>query len=327
MLKGRGVKVVGWIISVALIVYAVFYVDWGDVLDVFKTVNLWFLPLLFLVYIFDFYLRAFRWKLLLYPVKKTASLQKLFYSYNIAYFSNIFIPARAGELFRVFITGREEAISKRTILGTLILERVLDVFGMGALIAFVVFFFKVGAIQGVASKLLFWPVVLIGAVACAVVSAFFIHKFFIGRKRTGALGKIAEFLEPVYCGFSSTGRAPLLLCVVGLSVFMWVFNSFILYLYMLSLSFGSKFSDSVIVLAFQLAGEFIPSAPSSIGTFHASTVIGGKFIGLSADQGLALGILNHAYDLVIRIVFGLISIHLLNFNFRKGLNDLQNDIG
>lgn len=326
MLNSKSVKVLGWVISAALVIYAVFYVNWRDVISILKTVNSWFFPLLLVIYLFDFYLRAFRWKLLLYPVRKTASLQKLFYSYNVAYFSNIFMPARTGELFRVFITGKKEQISKRTVLGTLILERILDIFGMGILIAFVVFFFKIRSFQGnTRATFLFWVAVLLGVVFCATACALLIHRFFLKKKRPGRIGKIAEFLEPVYHGFYSARQVPLLLCIIGLSIFMWVFNSFILYMYMLALSLGSKFSDSVIVLAFQLIGEFIPSAPSSIGTFHASTVIGGKFIGLTADQGLVLGILNHAYDLVIRVIFGLISIQLLNFNFRKGLQDLQRD--
>lgn len=326
MLNNKGVKVLGWVISAALVIYAVFYVNWRDVISILKTVNPWFFPLLFVIYLFDFYLRAFRWKLLLYPVRKTASLQKLFYSYNIAYFSNIFMPARTGELFRVFITGKEEQISKRTVLGTLILERILDIFGIGVLITFVIFFFKIRALQGGAREtLLFWTTILLGVVFCATACALLVHQFVLKSKRPGRLRRIAEFLEPVYQGFSSARQVPLLLCIVCLSVFMWVFNSFILYMYMLALSFGSKFSDSIIVLAFQLIGEFIPSAPSSIGTFHASTVIGSKFIGLTANQGLVLGILNHTYDLVIRIIFGLISIQLLNFNFKKGLQGLQRD--
>ncbi len=326
MLNNKGVIVLGWVISAALVIYAVFYVNWRDVFSILKAVNPWFFPLLIVIYLFDFYLRAFRWKLLLYPVSKTASLQKLFYSYNIAYFSNIFMPARAGELFRVFITGKEEQISKRTVLGTLILERILDIFGMGVLIALVMFFFNIRTPQGdTRTTLLFGAAMLIGVVLCATACALFIYRFIIRSKRSGKIGKIAEFLEPIYRGFSSTRQVPLLLCIIGLSIFMWIFNSFILYMYMLALSYGPKFSDSIIVLAFQLVGEFIPSAPSSIGTFHASTVIGGKFIGLTADQGLVLGILNHIYDLAIRVIFGLMSIHLMNFNFKKGLKDFRRD--
>ena len=130
-------------------------------------------------------------------------------------------------------------------------------------------------------------------------------------------------LEPIYHGFSSVRDFLLLFYLIVLSIFMWILNATILYLYMCSLSFGTYFIDSIIVLTSQLFGEFVPAAPASVGTFHAATVIGSKFVGLTADQGLVLGILNHLFENVVKVIFGLISIQLLNFKFRKVLQDIS----
>lgn len=322
-MKIRYIKISGWIISLALIIFAIFYFDWGKTLNVLKVVNAWFFLYLFFIYIIDYVLRAFRWKLLIYPIKRTTSLRKLFYSYNISQFANVFLPAKTGELFRVLITSKEEKISKRTILGTLFLERSFDIFGMGVLILVVVFFSKIKTLdKNVLSNLLFFASIFFVFFSFMVLSILLIKRLSFIKKKSLKLKKIIEFLEPFYHGFSSIRQFSLLLSVMILSIFMWGLNAFILYLYTLSLSLGISFFDSIVILLFQLLGELIPSAPSSVGTFHASTVIGGNFVGLTKDQGIALGLLNHSYDIFVRLIFGFVSIQLSSFAFKKGLKSI-----
>ena len=305
---------------------AIFYFDWRQVWIAIKNVNPWFLPLFFVIYVFDFYIRAYRWKLILFPVKSDVSFIKLFYSYNIAYFANVFLPARLGELLRVIITGREESISKRTILGTLFVERVFDIFGMGLLI-FLTFLFLHRDVLDYTTRdtMIMWSFIFIAIFAFVVISVLYIKHFDSFTVKVPKLRKAVDMVTPFYKGLLSLKRLQILFFLSILSFLMWVFNAFILYVYILALSFDNTFLDSVIVLLFQLIGEFIPSAPSSIGTFHASTVLGGKFIGLSPDQGLVLGILNHTVDLIIRFSIGLVSISLLRFNFFNELKKLKNE--
>lgn len=172
-------------------------------------------------------------------------------------------------------------------------------------------------------NLFFWGGIFI-AIPFLIMTALLLYKYLASSyKPTGSLKKWIDRIEPVFHGFSSTYSPPLLLGLIGLSLFMWVLNAFILYLYMQSLAFDTPFSAAVIVLLFQLLGEFIPSAPSSIGTFHASTVIGCKIINLAVDKGLALGFLNHFYDVIIKCIFGCLSIPFLNLDFKNQLSEIK----
>lgn len=323
----RNLKIFGWTVSLALIVFALFYFDWGKVYRAIEGVNLWFLPLLFFVYMFDFTLRTFRWKLLLSPIKSEVSFPKLFHSYNISCFANVFLPVRIGEFFRVLITGKEENISKRTILGTIFLERILDILGIGIVVILTILTIAFTKISTLDTNILFifcfWAFIFIAGFLLSVIFVLIIKRFSFIKQKSKRIDKIIEILEPVYHGFSSVRDFLLLFYLVILSIFMWILNAIILYIYMYSLSFDTGFFDSIIVLVFQLFGEFVPAAPSSVGTFHASTVIGSKVVGLTADQGLVLGVLNHFIENVVKIIFGLFSIQLLNFKFRKILQDIS----
>ena len=323
-MKEKSINILGYVISVSLIIFSVFYFDWDQVIKVITGVNPWFFPFLFLVYFIDFMLRAYRWKLLLYPIKKNPSFSKLFYSYNLSSFANVFLPARLGEFFRIYVTGQEEKIYKRTILGTLFLERILDVLGIGVLIVFTILFTKISTAENdILSTLRFWALIFISVFFISLLFVILIKRFAFLKNKVGKLEKITEMLEPIYQGFSSVEQISLLCYLVVLSIFMWMLNATILYLYMIALSFETGFTDSVIVLTFQLLGEFIPSAPSSIGTFHASTVIGATFVDLTKDQGLVLAIFNHFYEIIVKVVFGIIAIQALNFNFKKELKKFK----
>ncbi len=235
------------------------------------------------------------------------------------------MPARSGELFRVLLINKEFNISKRTLLGTLLFERTLDVLAMGGVIMGVLYASKesLSSNGNPLKNLFFWGVLFI-AIPFLIMTSLLLYKYLTSSyKPTGSVKRWIDRIEPVFHGFSSTYSPLHLLGLIGLSLFMWVLNAFILYLYMQSLSFHVPFSAAVIVLLFQLLGEFIPSAPSSFGTFHASTLIGCKIIRLSEVLGLSLGFLNHFYDVIIKCIFGMLSIPFLNLDFKNQLLEIK----
>lgn len=317
-------KVVGVGISILLALFAFYYFDWASILQILKGIKPEFLFYLLVIYTFDYYVRAFRWKLLCSPLKKSISLQKLFYSYNIASFSCVFLPLRGGEWFRIWITGREENIQKRALLGTLILEKTLDMLGMGILLIIACSVAKKGIAEsdrGLSTLRLF-GILFILVFLFTILVVFILKPIFL-RGKMERFPKIKEFFDRLLDGYSSINQFSLLIPLILLSIGMWFLNAFILQLYIASLSFGTTFFESAKVLLFQGVGELIPSAPSSIGTLHASTVMGCKFIGLTAAQGLSVGILNHAVDVIVRILFGVLSLQILRVDFIAALKNIK----
>lgn len=84
----------------------------------------WLLPAL-LVYLTGYWLRAVRWKYLMYAVKPL-TWQALFPPLIIGFMVNNVLPARAGEFVRAYLVGKRENVSKSAVFSTVVMQRVYD---------------------------------------------------------------------------------------------------------------------------------------------------------------------------------------------------------
>jgi uncharacterized protein (TIRG00374 family) len=71
--------------------------------------------------------RAMRWKILIEPMGYFPSTTNTFYATMCGYFANTFVP-RAGEILRCTLLGRYEKIPVTKLIGTILVERVFDLF-------------------------------------------------------------------------------------------------------------------------------------------------------------------------------------------------------
>ncbi|MEO9023225.1 MAG: lysylphosphatidylglycerol synthase transmembrane domain-containing protein [Ginsengibacter sp.] len=81
----------------------------------------------FIVTILGHISRAIRWKILIEPMGYRPSVSNTFYATMCGYLANTFLP-RAGEVLRCTLLGRYEKIPVTKLFGTILLERVFDLF-------------------------------------------------------------------------------------------------------------------------------------------------------------------------------------------------------
>jgi uncharacterized protein (TIRG00374 family) len=81
----------------------------------------------FIITILGHVSRAVRWKILIEPMGYNPSTTNTFYATMCGYLGNTFLP-RAGEILRCTLLGRYEKIPVTKLLGTILVERVLDLF-------------------------------------------------------------------------------------------------------------------------------------------------------------------------------------------------------
>ena len=74
----------------------------------------------------DLACRTVRWQVLLAPIRRVAFLPTLGYLL-VGYLGNNLLPARLGELVRSHYVGDREGFSRAKALGTIVVERVVDV--------------------------------------------------------------------------------------------------------------------------------------------------------------------------------------------------------
>ena len=83
--------------------------------------------------IFSVLVRAYRWKLILKPFENFR-INPLFGSTMLGYFGNSVLPFRIGEVLRGYSLSRVSPLSFSVTMGTIILERILDMLGLILLI-------------------------------------------------------------------------------------------------------------------------------------------------------------------------------------------------
>jgi uncharacterized protein (TIRG00374 family) len=85
----------------------------------------WIIVPVFIMLVMSHYIRALRWKLLIEPLGYNPSNWHCFFAVMIGYLTNQGVP-RLGEVLKCTILGRNEKIPPEKLIGTIILERIID---------------------------------------------------------------------------------------------------------------------------------------------------------------------------------------------------------
>src|SRR5438034_590435 len=79
--------------------------------------------------ILTFVLRGIRWRLCFEP-EDPVNFRQASVAYGLGVLSAQFIPARLGDLVRAYVVGQVSPVSKSKALGTLVVERLSDLFAV-----------------------------------------------------------------------------------------------------------------------------------------------------------------------------------------------------
>ena len=184
---------------------------------------------------------------------------------TIGYAVNNVLPARAGDAVRVLLMAPRAAASKRTVLGTIVAERLLDVAVI--LVLFLVVGYAILGEVGAGSVewIVLATVLMIAVAAVAIV---------IVRRNQ----RMHDFIAPM---LSSTAR--LLsrhgVLLVGMTFLIWLIEACAWIAVGRSVSFEMSFLEGLYLVALASVFALIPSGPGYAGTQDAATVIGIKAIG------------------------------------------------
>jgi glycosyltransferase 2 family protein len=184
---------------------------------------------------------------------------------TIGYAVNNVLPARAGDVARVVLMAPRADASKRTVLGTIVAERLLDV-GVILVIFLVVGYAILGHVgTGSVEWIVLATVLVLAAGAAAIV---------VMRRNQ----RIHDFIAPM---LSSTMR---LLSrhgalLVAMTFVVWIIETCAWIQVGASVGFGMSFLEGLYLVALASVFALIPSGPGYAGTQDAATVIGIKAIG------------------------------------------------
>jgi uncharacterized protein (TIRG00374 family) len=216
--------------------------------------------------------QAVRWKLLLTPFGKVR-LGSAIRSVYAALFANLVLPLRPGEFLRSYLLSNSEEISLGLVLGSVGVERLVDlVIATAALGVSSLFVDLPRRFQRVAYILGIVTLVLLAAV---VVVIFYLETKLgenpdLGKDRQGVAGRFLSALSALH----AMSTAPSFYTAVLASLLMPFCQVMALWAMMRSYSLPLSFSAAVVVLLIINLGVSLPNAPANLGSYQFFCVLG-----------------------------------------------------
>jgi len=249
---------------------------------------------------------ALRWQLLLdFELGMMAS----FTASIIGLGGNMLLPARGGDLLRVYYSGQRAEIPYAGVFSRLVVEKFVDFLTI----------FLVGLLAAVLNRTLFSNgyILYFSAVGLAGALLVAIGLRFSSKQLSAVAGRVLRLLKLTSVAEKGVERV-LLDLARGLSVsavalpslltlLMWVLlYSWAYILVGRIVGISLSYDESLVVLFAGSLGLMIPAAPSGVGTYHASVVSAFILLGRSSSEGIVLATAIHFLFLVIYAVPALV---------------------
>ena len=317
-------KILALIITLALLVLVFYKIDWNELVKTFKDFDCKNLVLIVPFYLLTLYLRGVRWKALLLNNSKYSSLH-LGEVFTVGSMLNIFLPARAGDVYRAYYLGEVKGEKKMKVFGSIILERTLDGISVFLLLLLAV--------------LLYCKQAWILHLAYGIGALFFGSLiFFYVVFKFNKIDEICSFLKKLTSGFNEKLLSAsqkfidnicshtksfmegfevldnplcwIIACVTSLIV--WGIEAYVAYLIVDSFSLGLGFAAGLFVLSLISFSTMIPSTSVFLGPYQVAYIMALGIFGIEKSTALAVSTVHQGLLMIMLTIAG--GFFLLKFN-------------
>ena len=262
--------------------------------------------------------RTIRWNLMIEPLGRKPRMLNTFLAVMVGYLMNLALP-RMGEISRCGVLARYEKISFSKLIGTVVLERLIDVLMLLILLVIVVltqfgqvleFLNNNPEVNEKFQKVIFSPLLIGGLFLILIVLWISRHRIRKSLLVQKVMGFVSQFGE----GFRSIGKMKKKGAFIFHSIFIWVLYYLMLYCVFFSFGFTSHLTPLAGLTVFVL-GSFGMVAPvqGGIGAWHFMVIEGLALYGVDRADGKIFALLAHGSTTVMLIVLGLIGLLALPF--------------
>jgi uncharacterized protein (TIRG00374 family) len=274
--------------------------------------------------------RARRWELLINPLGHKPSFLNTFYALMIGYIANLALP-RIGEISRCVALGKKEKIPVDQLIGTVVIERTIDLISLLIIMIILIFTSSDKIVQFLSESIfkpveqevskifgftwVLWLVLLI----VAVVSFVLLLKYKKKLRKIRFFSKMFDVVRGIINGLKTITGLQRKWEFIFHTVFIWINYALMTWVVVFALESTSHitFPQSIFLL---VIGGLAMSAPvqGGLGVFHYTISRGLIIMGVSMEDGLVYALLTHESQLVFVAIVGAISFFLL---FRKDKED------
>jgi glycosyltransferase 2 family protein len=228
----------------------------------------------FALYALATVVRAERWHKILAESQIDAARVDCYGLTTVGYMGNNVLPARAGEALRVFLLDAKTGAGKRKILGTIVVERLLDLVVLVVIFVGTVYLVLEGDVVPTDEPLLIAAIgFAVAALAGAVLWA--IH-------RRGGLQRVREIVSPLAHAPRALINRQGLVLLIG-TFALWAIEAAVYLSVARAIDLDISTSGALYLVALTNFVAALPAAPGSIGTFDAAVAFGAKALGASGS--------------------------------------------
>jgi uncharacterized protein (TIRG00374 family) len=293
-------------ISLFLLFFLFRKIDFAQLVEVLKGLDIRYLAAALLVTFVSYSLRAVRWHYLLLPQKKAAPWN-LLSATVICYMANNLLPARLGEFIRAYVLAEKENLEPSSVFATLVLDRLFD--GFSVLVILVITFFTVKLPPGM--EKVQQGLVTGGYVTLALYIAVIVFLVFLKRATASTLKLVAVILSPFPGKFSNaiipllgsfisgirlTSKPKELFALIFSSALIWSTATWPVDLLLKAFRIDLPITASMFILVFLVFAVMVPASPGYIGTYHAACMYGLMAFSVPKELALSVAIVMHSIN-------------------------------
>jgi len=221
---------------------------------------------------------------------------------------NILLPARIGELARIYFVGERLDVPKSKLLGTLVIEKVADmvVFGVGVLLLLLMISLPGWVFEPGQAIVVVALVALIGIVVVMIWGQSLLNwmRPWLEKLPSRWGGRLASMFEQALSGLDSLRSWRRQLMIWATSFAVLVLSTLTNYILLLALDVRVPFSAALFVLVVLQVGSVPPSSPGKLGVYHYLAVLALSAFAVEKDLGLAYGVLLYVVALLSKVIIG-----------------------
>lgn len=301
-----------------LLLYLVFKdIQWAEFWERAKTVDYNWIFVSIILSVIAYIARAYRWNILLEPLGYKLKTSRTTLAVLVGYLANLALP-RLGEITRCGILKKNDNVAIPTALGSVVTERIIDVFTLLLLILLSLilesdrlFTFLSTSYRDL--QLPTFVVVIVIAVAILGVVALVIFV----KKQDKLKGKFAALIKGFVSGFLSLKDIKRPIGFLVSTVILWVVYYLMSYVIIFSLPETSHLGLGAGFMLL-ITGGIALSLPvqSGFGTYHG--MIAGMLLLYSIDEttGVFLATLMHTSQIFSIALFGSFAL-IISFIIRR----------
>lgn len=325
-----------FLLTVVFLYIAFHDVNFGDVINYVAQANIFWMFIFISLFYLGHILRTLRWKYILNSVKPDTKFSNLFSALMLGYGVNCVTP-KLGELTRAVLLGKWEGLSRSSMFGTVLLERIIDIIVLciSVLIAILISSEDIkGSFPWLTSTMYLAAVLIILFIIILYLFLRFEEKFsqwiikLLSRFSQPLADKTAYIFSMLAQGFFSLKGKKNYYFTVLLSALIIIVYALTSYVGLLMMNMQEIMPVSIrmgwVLMSISSIGVIIPT-PGSTGSYHAlakATLV--LLYGFGETISVAYAFLTHIISYILFILSSLLIYFIYHHKYGPAMRLFNN---